>query len=135
MFKSAWLPLWGRKETKVPEPLPLSFTINNESDVYNVTMNAVANDTGDDFIDISYKKLTYAEVAAMLKHKKQTSRVSKPTENRVFVNQYTVLEHEDEDLEASVQLPERIKTNNYYLKNKIFKEADKKKPKKGRKMT
>lgn len=92
----------------------------------------IANE-GDEFIDISYKKLSYAEVAALSKNKKQTSKMSKPQKERTNTNQFEVLPIEDnaqdeELLTNSMYLPEeKFKVNNYFKKNKKYKSKDRSK--------
>lgn len=143
MFKSTWsylIPSWSKKPsttTTVEGEIPQSFTVKGANDknskshnLYNISMNE-ANEV-DEFIDISYKKLSYAEVAALSKNKQQTSKLSKPQKERTNANQFTVLPIEDaspeEDLESSMYLPEeKFKINNYFKKNKKFKSKDKSK--------
>lgn len=108
--------------------IPKSFTMGSGSQIYNILMEQPADA---DFVDINYRKLSYAEAASLLKHKQQTLRVSRPAAARVARNQYEVLaadKHDDADDELAASLPEeRFKKNNYFSKNKVFKAADKKK--------
>ena len=77
----------------------------------------------DDFVDIEYKRLSYAEAASMPKNKKQTeTRVARAASHaeRLCENQYEVLF----DLPDEETLPEEFKTN-YFMKNKAYKIAEK----------
>lgn len=141
MFKSGYIASFFRKlkpvrEAVSPEPLDATYTVSgaDPSSVYHVSLLEA-----DDFVDIDYRKLSYAEAAALGKLKPQSSRIAsaKPAHSRVPHNQYNVLnkshdkDHEDEFTE-SVYL-EHFKNNNYFLKNKVFKEADKTKNAKSKK--
>lgn len=132
MFNSILSSGWFRKTSPKAGPTnnvindePLSFVLpgRDSSHLYQVSMK---EDT-EEFVDIDYKKLSYAEVALMSKNKQQTSKVpmASPKENRVNSNQYEILATEDADLTESMYMtPERFKTNNYFFKNKVYKDAD-----------
>lgn len=82
-------------------------------------------DGHDEFVDIDYKKLSYAEAASSAKDKKQNaSRLPSaiPRAERIYENQYEVLVDYPEDETMLDQ--EAFKSNNYFLKNKVYKEAD-----------
>lgn len=129
MFKSV-LPLgWFSKSTTraplSPGEVNTSFTMpdRDSSQVYHVSMN----DDAEDFVDIAYRKLSYAEVASIARHRQQTSKVPQSrAASRVSHNQYSVLAvaDDEDDLSESVY-SEKFKINNYFSKNKVFKEADK----------
>lgn len=122
---------FGKKAPAAPvdaSQIPKSFTMGSGSQIYNILMNQAVDA---DFVDINYRKLSYAEAASMLKNKQQTLRVSRPVSARVARNQYEVLaddKHDDTDDELSASFPEeRFKQNNYFSKNKVFKATDKRK--------
>lgn len=126
MFKSYFSSGWFRKSADAPpappqEPSSFTMVGRDNSQLYKVSMK----ENSEEFVAIDYKKLSYAEVAQMSKNKKQTSKVplAVPKTNRVNSNQYEVLSHEDDDLTESLYT-EKIKTNNYFFKNKVFKDAD-----------
>ncbi|EGW32375.1 uncharacterized protein SPAPADRAFT_61452, partial [Spathaspora passalidarum NRRL Y-27907] len=59
----------------IPGPIPKSFTIsNNDNKLINISMKE--HTAEDEFIDISYKQLSYAEVAELAKNKKQKTKVA-----------------------------------------------------------
>lgn len=130
MFKSYFSSGWFRKATPKTGVVhdkeeSVSFTVpgRDNSHLYKVSMK----ENTEEFVDIDYQKLTYAEAAQMSKHKQQTSRVplAVPKQNRVNSNQYEVLADAEEDLTESLYMaPEKIKTNNYFFKNKVYKDAD-----------
>lgn len=134
MFK-AFSSGWFRKADKpVPssEDTPSTFTVLGRGDaqLYCVSMT----DDAEEFVDIEYRKLSYAEVASMSKNKQQTSKVpmATPKASRVNKNQFEVLaEAEDDDLTSHLA-PEKMKSNNYFSKNKVYKEADKTRKKRGK---
>lgn len=85
------------------------------------------NDGAEDFVDIAYRKLSYAEAASIARHRQQTSKVPQSRlSSRVSHNQYAVLAvSEDEGNMADSIYSEKFKINNYFSKNKVYKEADK----------
>lgn len=92
--------------------------------MYKVSMN----EASEDFVDIDCRKMSYAEVAQMSKNKNKAPAPevarAKPKEHRVCSNQYEVLA-DDEPLTESVYVDtEKTKLNKYFLKNKVYKEAD-----------
>lgn len=96
-------------------------------------MNEQSVDDDDSFIDITTRKLSYAEVAALSQNKKQTNRLSKPKENRVNTNQYEVLAKnlkDEDDLDEMEEPIEKFKSNHYFKKNKQYKQSDRLKSKK-----
>lgn len=160
MFKSSWssylFPSWSTSSQTTKNQSVVvnnkdsslnsnsnSFTIKSNSsesspaNLYNISMSDSSND--DEFVDITYKKLSYAEVAALSQNKKQVTKLSKPKQNRVNSNQYQVLSIDeskdnktnknelDDELEQANYLEEKFKTNNYFRKNKQYKSNDKKK--------
>ncbi|KAF3987595.1 hypothetical protein FT663_03744 [Candidozyma haemuli var. vulneris] len=132
MFKSVLSLGWFSKASSSSGPLKssevnTSFTMpdRDSSQVYHVSMN----DDAEDFVDIAYRKLSYAEVASIGRHRQQTSQVPRcRASSRMSHNQYTVLSvsDDDDDMAESVY-SEKFKINNYFSKNKVFKEADKSK--------
>lgn len=124
MFK---IPLpWFRKGTQPlsPSEVPKSFTMagGDDNHLYKVSME----NTYADFVDVDYKRLSYAEAAALSKHRKQTSRVSLSKNGFEHVARPTTeLQAELEVSETDDEyLPEKFKTNNYFLKNKVYKLSD-----------
>lgn len=97
---------------------------SRSAQVYHVSMSEDA----EDFVDIACRKLSYAEAALIARHRQQTLKVpnSRRHASRATHNQYAVLasSEEDEEMGDSVLL-ERFKHNNYFRKNKVYKEADK----------
>lgn len=134
MFKSYFASGWFRKPTpspSSPEKINSSFVVpgRDTSHLYQVSMK----EGTEEFVDINCRKLSYAEVASMSKDEKQTSKVpmAVPKKHRVDQNQYEVLADDDDELTGSVYLaPEKFKSNNYFFKNKVYKDADKAKNKK-----
>lgn len=130
MFKSVFSSGWFRKSPSGVAPGVVSeredassFTVpgRDSSHLYKVSMK----ENTEEFVDIEYLKLSYAEAAKLSQDKKQTSKVAMavPKSHRVNSNQYEVLA--DEDLTESVYMtPEKFKINNYFFKNKVYKEAD-----------
>lgn len=124
MFKSLFPSGWFRTAAAAPTSAPPdSFTMpgRDNSQLYKVSMK----ENTEEFVNIDCKKMSYAEVAEMSKNKKQTSKVplAVPKDNRINSNQYEVLAHEDDDLTESLYT-EKIKSNNYFFKNKVYKDAD-----------
>lgn len=116
---------WFKKPTQKSlssGDIPKSFTIPGRTETQTVLVSM--KEGSDEFVDIEYKKLSYAEVASMAKDKEQTMRripVAVPCHERLCENQYDVLvDYPEEDLLT----PETFKSNNYFLKNKVYKEAD-----------
>lgn len=104
-----------------PLDAPKSFTIPGRTETQNVVVSMSM--ATDDFVDIEYKRLSYAEAASMAKNKKQTeTRVARAASHaeRLCENQYEVLF----DLPDEETLPEEFKTN-YFMKNKAYKIAEK----------
>lgn len=127
VFSAGWLFSKPQRQTAPDaQNVPSTFTVpgRDTSQLYQVSMK----ENAEDFVDIAYKKLSYAEVASLSKHKQQTSRVplASPRAHRVHENQYEVLADDDDDLAESLYLAgDRLKVNNYFVKNKVYKEADK----------
>ncbi|QFZ29312.1 putative DNA-directed RNA polymerases I [Clavispora lusitaniae] len=130
MFKnfpfSGWFRDGNRSPPSPPQDVPSSFTVpgREASQLYKVSMN----EASEDFVDIDCRKMSYAEVAQMSKNKNKApapeAARAKPKEHRVYSNQYEVLA-DDEPLTESVYVDtEKTKSNNYFLKNKVYKEAD-----------
>lgn len=131
MFKSYFPSGWFRKSgvatgstASASEKEDVSsFTMpgRDSSHLYKVSMT----ENPEEFVDIEYQKLSYAEVAKMSKNKKQTSRVplAVPKGHRVNSNQYEVLA-DDDVTESLYMTPEKFKINNYFFKNKVYKDAD-----------
>lgn len=136
MFKTGYLASWFKKtpsseKAVSSEPVNTSFAVpgNEPSSVFHVYLL----EASEDFVDINYRKLSYAEAAAKGKLKPQSSRITKakPAHPRVQHNQYDVLQEKfdrdyDEDFTESVYL-EPLHKDNFFLKNKVMKEADKEK--------
>lgn len=115
---------FGWFKPQQPKPsgdIPKSFTIPGRTETQAVVVSMEARD---EFVEIDCKRLSYAEAASLAKNKKQTSTgyaSAMPRAERLCENQYEVLhDYDDDDLVA----PEQFKTNNYFLKNKVYKEAD-----------
>ncbi|GEQ69734.1 hypothetical protein JCM33374_g3408 [Metschnikowia sp. JCM 33374] len=84
-------------------------------------------DTFSDFVDVDYKKLSYAEAAALSKSKQQASQLasaktgvksSVPRPTRATPLAADSPETDDEPV------PEKDKRNRYFLKNKVYKQSD-----------
>lgn len=137
MFKNLFASSWfgNSKPTPVASPDSGPFTVpgKDSSQLIQVSMK----DDSEDFVAIDCRQLSYAEVAKMSKGKKQTTVVAAaPAPTRVRSNQYEVLS-DDEPLTESVFLDAAAskrnnKRNNYFIKNKVYKEADRAKGKKKR---
>lgn len=117
MFKSLTFS-WFKK----PEPvtvdsskIPSSFTMpSGDDDLFNISMKGQ-----NDFIDIQYRKLTYAEAASLSKGKSQTnlnSKLSEPRQKRPDVNQFKVLNCDDDLDEFDLG-----KSDIHYKKSREFK--------------
>lgn len=112
----------NQTQQKPAGDIPRSFTIPGRTESQSVI---VSMKEGDEFVDIHYKQLSYAEAASLARNKKQTAfrtAAAMPRAERLCENQYEVLLDCPED-ELLVP-PEAFKTNNYFLKNKVYKEAD-----------
>lgn len=134
MFNSLFSSGWFRKSPAgagstggVAKDDPLSFVLpgRDSSHLYQVSMK----ENSEEFVDIDYKKLSYAEVALMSKNKQQTSKVpmAVPKDHRVNSNQFELLadDVDEADLTESMYMtPEKFKVNNYFFKNKVYKDAD-----------
>lgn len=127
MFKSFHLP-WFKKQPQAlsPSEVPKSFTISGEDKhLYKVSME----NTYADFVDVDYKKLSYAEAAALSKHKTQTSQITSAPilgvaqENVKPVSRSQLVRMGSPELEDEV-IQEKFKRNNYFLKNKVYKQSD-----------
>lgn len=104
--------------------VPKSFTIPGRTETQSVIVSM--KESSDEFVDIDYKKLSYAEAASLAKNKKQSGTnvpIAKPRAEKFCENQYEVLYDYGDD-ELMCHDPDAFKTNNYFLKNKVFKEAD-----------
>lgn len=102
--------------------VPKSFTIPGRTETQTVVVSM--KEGSDEFVDIDYKKLSYAEAASLAKNKKQSGKnvpIAKPRSENFCENQYEVLYDYSED---DVMNPDAFKTNHYFLKNKVYKEAD-----------
>lgn len=129
MFKSLFASGWFKSSKPAPvTPDARSFTMpgRDASQLIQVSMN----DDSEEFVAIDYRQLSYAEVAKMSLGKKQTAVVrSAPAPNRVRSNQYEVLD--DEPMTESVYMDPAVhKRNNHFVKNKVYKQADRAKGKK-----
>ncbi|KAM3124014.1 hypothetical protein ACQ2H7_002696 [Candidozyma auris] len=130
MFKSVLSGWFTKSSSSVPlasSEVNRSFTMagRDSHQVYHVSMN---DDNTDDFVDIAYRKLSYAEVASIARHRQQTSKVphGRCSSPRVAHNRYAVLAANDDDDDASESVySEKFKINNYFSKNKVYKQADK----------
>lgn len=102
--------------------VPKSFTIPGRTETQTVVVSM--KESSDEFVDIDYKKLSYAEAASLAKNKRQSGKnvpTAKPRAERFCENQYEILYDYSED---DLMNPDAFKTNNYFLKNKVYKEAD-----------
>lgn len=130
MFKNIFASGWFRNKTSpVSHPESASFTIPGRD--ASLLVQVSMNDDAEEFVAIDCRKLSYAEVAKMSQNKKQTTVVAAaPAQKRVCSNQYEVLT-DDEPTAESVYLDlEAHKRNNYFVKNKVYKLADRAKGKK-----
>lgn len=118
---------WPRKAraaAPVDGDVPKSF-ITGDRELFKVSME----ERQGDFIDIDYRKLSYAEAAALLKNQQLVWRVATvatvlapaaaPRRHEVSVKVAKMNDPDDE-----IIYEEKIKTNNYFLKNKVYKKAD-----------
>ncbi|SGZ57088.1 CIC11C00000004763 [Sungouiella intermedia] len=126
MFKSYFPSGWFRKAADAPPATTTdssSFTMPGRDN--SLLLKVSMKESTEEFVAIDYKKMSYAEVAQMSKNKKQTSKVplAVPKSHRINENQYEILANEDEDLTESLYT-EKVKTNNYFFKNKVYKDAD-----------
>ncbi|KAK6455617.1 uncharacterized protein RJT20DRAFT_48534 [Scheffersomyces xylosifermentans] len=131
MFKSNlssfFVPGWFKKapvaskdsaEVSNASDIPKNFTIpssQNKNKLINISMkdSTEGGDT-DSFVDIEYRQLTYAEVASMAKDKKSAivaAKANTPRKERLPINQYNVLNH-DEDLDDLNDAYEPFKQDN-----------------------
>ncbi|RLV94500.1 hypothetical protein JA1_001712 [Spathaspora sp. JA1] len=134
-FTSYFIPQWFKSSKQdvaptIPGPIPKSFTIsNNDNKLINISMKEHRgnNNTEDEFIDISYKQLSYAEVAELAKNKKQKDKVpvapSQPSRGKVNTNQFNALATEDEDdyEDSTHPIYETSKSDEEYAKSMNFK--------------
>lgn len=99
--------------------IPSSFTIpSGNDDLFNISMKGQ-----NDFVDIQYRKLTYAEAASLSKDKSQTNLNSKFNlykEKRTSVNQFNALACDDE-----LEEPDLEKSDAHYQKSSKFKSKQK----------
>lgn len=95
---------------------PALFTVAESSHLYQVLFA-----DGSDFVNVDFRPLLYAEVAAHCKDKPQRLLAQRH-------DSFVVLSHspqpEPTDIADSMVLPEKVKTNNYVVK-KVYKDADK----------
>ncbi|CUM65658.1 uncharacterized protein PRCAT00003306001 [Priceomyces carsonii] len=128
-FTSYLLPSFLKRERnelnqyKSTEPIPSSFiipSVENSQNLVNISMN----EQEDSFVDIQCKKLTYAEVAALSKHRPQQSSaraMSLPSKTRTNINQYEYLKAQNEDDTEASDVIEPQKSDVNYRKSQLFK--------------
>lgn len=113
-------PSWYTKPIVPAEEIPNKFITNEDKQAVQYTMN-----DKDSFVDIGYKKLSYAEVAASSKGKPMVSKVKKSLKPAKHTNQnykiFTGLDKDDELVE-SIILPEKFKSDIHYKKSRQFKQ-------------
>lgn len=118
-------PSWYKKPILQAEDIPSKIITSEDKQAVQYTMS-----DKDSFVDINYKKLTYAEVAAISKARPMVSKVKKTLKPAKHANtNYKILSglDNDNDLVESVILPEKFKSDIHYKKNKQFKHKEKKK--------
>ncbi|CUM56917.1 uncharacterized protein AC631_01516 [Debaryomyces fabryi] len=120
-----FFPSWYKKPIIPAEEIPNKFITREDKQAVQYTMN-----DKDSFVDINYKKLSYAEVAALSKGKPMVSKVKKTLKPTKHTNtNYKILTtlDNDDDLGESVILPEKFKSDIHYKKSKQFKQPTRKK--------
>lgn len=114
--------LWSRRRatphtTPLAEPAPNSFAIADAQKLLQVSMNDTLG-----FVDIAVRPLSYAEAASSAPAQ-QAPAISPVAPVSVQTRRCKpgrgLLVPDDDDVP-----PERFKTNNYFLKNKVYKLAD-----------
>lgn len=120
MFKALSFGWFKPQQKRDVGDIPKTFTIPGRTETQSVVVSMEARD---EFVEIDCKRLSYAEAASLAKNKKQSAgfKAAVPRAERLCENQYEVLHDVDED---DYVPPEHLKTNNYFLKNKVYKEAD-----------
>lgn len=136
MFKGLFTSGWFRNNKSSPVARPDSAPFTMPGRDATLLVQVSMNDDAEEFVAIDCRKLTYAEVAKLPpatvpQAKKPTPAV--PAQKRVSSNQYEVLEHEPmtESFYVDSDLHNR---NNYFVKNKVYKQADRAKGKRKPKM-
>lgn len=113
-------PSWYKKPIIPAEEIPKKFITNEDKQAVQYTMN-----DKDSFVDINYKNLSYAEVAALSKSKPMVSKVKKTLKPAKHTNtNYKILTNlgHDDDLADSIVLPEKFKSDIHYKRSKQFKQ-------------
>lgn len=120
-----FFPSWYKKPIIPAEEIPNKIITREDKQAVQYTMN-----DKDSFVDINYKKLSYAEVAALSKGKPMVNKVKKTLKPANHANaNYKILTSldDDDDLCESVILPEKLKSDIHYKKSKQFKQPTRKK--------
>lgn len=127
MFKTLF-PSWYKKSVLPSKDIPTNFVANDNNKVVKYTMDEM-----DTFVDINYKKLSYAEVASLSKNRTRTAishKSLKPAKNTPKpYNVFSDLDHDnlDDSLNESVVVPEKFKSDFYSRKHRLPKNGEKRK--------
>ncbi|CAH6722474.1 hypothetical protein CLIB1444_09S04368 [[Candida] jaroonii] len=129
MFKFNLLSIFQTNSNKSvidSKDIPKNFTINNDNNkVLNISMVNGGINEDDDFININFNELTYAEVAKLNQDKPINYNKNKSSKTIINKKSKAVGKETEEELVDSIH--EKFKSDIHYKKHKQFKLNEKRK--------